>query len=140
VHMKQLFDGNTEWLQVASDLRADRINDVEGYEKFFTLSKNNKLKGCGPAYYTKLLVFLPSDDTRGLIMDQWMARSINLLTGQEIVKMERSAIPGYRQKTRQPITRRFATWSKNSPSMSAARQARPLSTRSKCDSFPGVDV
>jgi chaperonin GroEL len=44
-----------------------------------------QIKNCGPAYYTKLLFFLPgSDENRGIIMDQWTARSVNLLVGKAL--------------------------------------------------------
>jgi hypothetical protein len=42
--------------------------------------------GMGPAYFTKLIRFLGAGD--GYIMDQWTARSINLLFGP-IIRLER---------------------------------------------------
>jgi hypothetical protein len=46
----------------------------------------NLLPGLGIGYFTKLICFL-SPDLNGYIMDQWVAKSINLLTDSEIVKL-----------------------------------------------------
>ena len=43
------------------------------------------MKGIGPAYYTKLIFFF--GDQSGLIMDQWTARSTNLLLGKTLIKL-----------------------------------------------------
>ena len=59
---------------------------VDGYYQFYTLQENNILAGLGPAYYTKIIYFLGKGD--GLIMDQWTSRSINLLLGKEIIKLQ----------------------------------------------------
>ncbi len=56
----------------------------------FTTFKNYRdralLPGLGIGYFTKLICFL-SPDLNGYIMDQWVAKSINLLTDIEIVKL-----------------------------------------------------
>jgi len=78
---------NTEWVEVADSLRSDEFDHHQGYERFFRLSRAGKMPGCLPAYYTKLLFYLPRDGERGIIMDQWTARSINLLTGTQLVKL-----------------------------------------------------
>lgn len=64
---------------------------VDGYYQFYALQKNGILSGLGPAYYTKIIYFLGKGD--GLIMDQWTSRSINLLFGKEIIKLQ----PGQRK-------------------------------------------
>ncbi len=47
---------------------------------------NGLLPGLGIGYFTKLICFL-SPDLNGYIMDQWVGKSINLLTGQNIVNI-----------------------------------------------------
>jgi hypothetical protein len=43
--------------------------------------------GLGPAYFTKLLYFF-SPESNFYIMDQWTAKSINLLTGRNVVRIQ----------------------------------------------------
>ena len=52
-------------------------NPISAYEEFYEMQQSGVMRGIGPAYYTKLIFFL--GDQKGLIMDQWTARSINLL-------------------------------------------------------------
>ena len=59
---------------------------VNAYQEFYKLKKLNLMKGIGPAYYTKLIFFL--GDQTGLIMDQWTARSTNLLLNKKIIRLE----------------------------------------------------
>ena len=47
---------------------------------------NGLLPGLGIGYFTKLICFL-SPNLNGYIMDQWVGKSINLLTGQDIVNI-----------------------------------------------------
>ena len=76
------------WEPIAEEIRSGSLSYHAGYEKFFELTRAKKIKGCGPAYYTKLLFFLPPKELpRGIIMDQWTARSLNLLMQREVVKL-----------------------------------------------------
>lgn len=76
------------WVGTAHSLRIGEIDHFEAYDQFFDHCTAGEIKSCGPAYYTKLLFFLPSsDENRGIIMDQWTARSINLLVGRPIVRL-----------------------------------------------------
>lgn len=71
-------DTLSNWLPVCQRLLCDPgLPPEKAYELFFTLKD---LQGMGPAYYTKLIHFL--GDGSGLVMDQWTARSINLLSGK----------------------------------------------------------
>jgi hypothetical protein len=83
---KRIFK-QTDWVAVAEGLRRDCFDHYEAYEQFFALSRVGKMPGCLPAFYTKLLFFLPSGPERGVIMDQWTSRSINLLTGTQLVQL-----------------------------------------------------
>ena len=59
---------------------------IKAYEKFYNLKKSKKMQGIRPAYYTKLIFFF--GDQSGLIMDQWTARSTNLLLNNRVIKLE----------------------------------------------------
>lgn len=89
-HGKRFFkDADRAWITIATQLSNGNIGPIDAYDRFFKLSISGKLPGARPAYYTKLLYFLPPDHLeRGLIMDQWTSRSVNLITGQAVVKLE----------------------------------------------------
>ena len=51
-----LFKGNGPgWLKVAEDIRRGVIDRMTAYDRFRELRCQNKLKGAGPAYFTKLI-------------------------------------------------------------------------------------
>ena len=56
--------------------RSDAYNLFEG---------QGKIKELGPSFFTKLLFFFSPDDDC-YIMDQWTAKSVNLLTGEIVVR------------------------------------------------------
>ncbi len=92
-HRKRLFElENKEWLEVACELRKGNLERTKAYDRFKKLRRHAKLRGMGPAFFTKLIYFLmPQKSARfkpGYIMDQWAGSSINLLTGEEIVLMD----------------------------------------------------
>ena len=69
------------WEDIISKLRNMEYSSIKGYDKFYKLKNKKELSGIGPAYYTKLIFFChPKHD--GYIMDQWTARSVNLLLDQ----------------------------------------------------------
>jgi hypothetical protein len=77
-HGKSLFE-HKEWITVVAKMRNGSIKSrKEAYELFFELRKGKKLKGMGPAYFTKLICFV-NPNLKGYIMDQWTSKSINLL-------------------------------------------------------------
>ena len=87
-----LFKGSgEEWLQVAEEIRSGTIDRMTAYDRFRELRRQNKLKGAGPAYFTKLIYFFTPRSSAtlkmGYIMDQWAGCSINLLVGREVVLM-----------------------------------------------------
>ena len=77
------------WYPICRDMIQGGIGDpVEAYQHFYKLKNGQKpkIKGIGPAYYTKLIYFLCKGG--GLIMDQWTARSCNILNeGGEFIKL-----------------------------------------------------
>lgn len=88
-HGKSLFQ-NKEWLNLIDKMRKNEITTrVEAYELFKNLRKNKKLKGMGPAYFTKLICFV-NPNLKGYIMDQWTSKSINLLFDNKIVALTNS--------------------------------------------------
>jgi hypothetical protein len=63
-------------------LRAGNLTRSEAYSLF---RGEGKVSGLGPSYFTKLLFFFsPAEDF--WIMDQWTGKSINLLTGEIVVR------------------------------------------------------
>jgi hypothetical protein len=69
-------------------LRDGGLSRIEAYERF---RGAGAIAHLGPAFFTKLLFFFDTshatNPTGGCyIMDQWTARSVNLLTGHAIVK------------------------------------------------------
>jgi hypothetical protein len=70
-----------------TDLRNGKYKSrEEAFLEFQNRRVEGKLPGLGIGYYTKLICFL-SPELNGYIMDQWVAKSINLLTGKNIVKL-----------------------------------------------------
>ena len=61
---------------------------ISAYEEFYKLNDSGRMKGIGPAYYTKLIFFF--GDQTGLIMDQWTARATNLLLNKKMIKLVRN--------------------------------------------------
>ena len=79
------------WCRIISSLRNETYSSFDGYNEFYKLRNNNELSGIGPAYYTKLIFFChPKND--GYIMDQWTARSVNLLiaSSSDIIHLNKS--------------------------------------------------
>ena len=78
-----------DWIAPCVNL-ANGMAALEAYDQFYRLKKSKLAKGIGPAYYTKLIYFLGNGD--GLIMDQWTARSTNLLFGALVKMQSRTAV------------------------------------------------
>lgn len=67
--------GFSNW---ACNVREGQLNRQEAYEQF----QNLEIPGIGPAYFTKLIFFLTATGSAkgiGYIMDQWTAKSADLL-------------------------------------------------------------
>lgn len=74
---------------IEKHLETIRNNNLTRCEAF-NLFKENKIKGLGPSYFTKLLFFFsPAENL--WIMDQWSAKSVNLLTGERVVRLSGGA-------------------------------------------------
>ena len=78
-HGPKAFGAYDLWGEIAEQTRAGKIGRLEAYKMFRQL-RPNELPCMGPAYFTKLIYFLMTDRPNpGFIMDQWTARSMNLL-------------------------------------------------------------
>lgn len=71
------------WLDAFSAAR-HATSRADAYNALAEVSR--RLPGMGPAYFTKLL-FFAAPTLHAYIMDQWTARSINLLSGAELVRL-----------------------------------------------------
>lgn len=89
-HAQSALETWEKWQPICDDLQAERLSREAAYDAFISLRQSGMLKGMGPAYFTKLIFFLsPRHD--GYIMDQWTARSMNLLQGRPVVIMNKGA-------------------------------------------------
>jgi hypothetical protein len=84
-HAKRLFR-NSEWIDVVGEMRKGQLSRAEAYTRFQNLKSAGKLNGMGPAYYTKLICFA-NPQLNGFIMDQWTAKSMNLLTDSDFIRL-----------------------------------------------------
>ena len=64
------------------------LPSIDAYDEFYKQHQKGMMKGIGPAYYTKLIFFL--GDQTGVIMDQWTARSTNLILNAPVIKLTRN--------------------------------------------------
>lgn len=88
-HGAMLFQ-NQKWLEIIEGMRRENIKTrEEAYALFLELRKNKRLKGMGPAYFTKLICFA-NPTLKGYIMDQWTSKSINLLFKDKTVELTKS--------------------------------------------------
>jgi hypothetical protein len=89
---KKLFERSPDtWITLADRVRNSEITRAVAYDAFADLrthGKTSAIAGMGPAYFTKLLYFLPPEGAKGYIMDQWLGCSINLLTARNVVKLD----------------------------------------------------
>ena len=75
-----------EYEDICRDLLQDKeLSPMAAYERFFVAHNAGRMQGIGPSYYTKLIYFLGHQDTA--IMDQWTAKTVNLLSNKKIVKV-----------------------------------------------------
>jgi hypothetical protein len=79
-HAKTSWAGIHRLEPILRELRLGKICRLEGYRQFreVTWDDDDPVKGLGPAFYTKLLFFVPAASP-GYIMDQWTAKSMQLL-------------------------------------------------------------
>ena len=84
------------WKKIVDDMLEMNLCRDEAYNRFHCLIKDKNLTHMGPAYFTKLIYFLEPKHN-GYIMDQWTARSMNLLRKSN--EYEIQLIPTARRKS-----------------------------------------
>lgn len=85
-HGTKVLSTFNKWSDVVDEMRSGRICRYDAFDRFQKLRKKGCLQGMGIAYFTKLIYFL-SAEPRGYILDQWTARSTNLLCGKEKINL-----------------------------------------------------
>ena len=86
-HAKLLFDKKHHWLPIVQNIRKGKITTrQEAYAELKRLQSKGQLPGTGPAFYTKWICFL-NPYLNGYIMDQWTAKSVNILSGEIQIKL-----------------------------------------------------
>jgi hypothetical protein len=86
-HGKLLFKEPVFALDLVNNLRIGTYQTRHiAFSAFQKNRTEGKLPGLGIGYFTKLICFL-SPNLNGYIMDQWVGKSINLLTGQNVVNI-----------------------------------------------------
>lgn len=83
-HGVTLFIRYKEIEPIINDMRGGKINHLESYQRFDDIWKQPENLGMGAAYFTKLIFFCEPSH-KGYIMDQWTSKSVNLLTGEDVV-------------------------------------------------------
>lgn len=83
---RMIWEAKGWWLDIVTSLRRNDLSRAEAYQSLWELKKIDRLPGLGPAFFTKLIFFmLPAGN--GYVMDQWLAKSVNLLRGERVVQM-----------------------------------------------------
>lgn len=86
-HAKRLFENYDHLEPLIIKLRSNAFTSrKQAFEEFQKRRRNELLSGLGIGYFTKLICFL-APKINGYIMDQWVGKSINLLTGSSLVKI-----------------------------------------------------
>lgn len=67
---------------IVCEMRTSTISRAEAYDRLARFRRDHPGCGMGPAYFTKL-IFFARKSRDGYILDQWTARSINLLLATE---------------------------------------------------------
>jgi hypothetical protein len=86
-HGRLLFANLNHLLPIIENLRNGIYQSRKAAFEAFQQERNlGHLPGLGIGYFTKLICFL-SPSLNGYIMDQWVSKSINLLTGKNIISI-----------------------------------------------------
>ena len=86
-HGRMLIQNLDYLLPLINKLRSQKlICRYRAFEDFTNLRRTNKLNGMGIAYFTKL-IFFTMPERKGYILDQWTAKSANLLLKENIIHL-----------------------------------------------------
>lgn len=85
-HARAVLSNASHWLPIVEEIRGSKLSRTEAYREFKAIRASGYLPGMGPAFFTKLIYFFGRGSaSRGYIMDQWTARSANLLLSHNLV-------------------------------------------------------
>lgn len=88
LHAARAWAARDAWSAAIGRIREGGRTRVEDFAAMHEMQMTGAFPGVGAAYFTKLLFFMrPESDA--YIMDQWTAKSVNVLTGREVVKVSR---------------------------------------------------
>ena len=80
------------------DIRSGKENDrMKIYTRFADYRYSADLKGIDTAYFTKLIYFLMNQDEKGYILDQFTARSSNILLRRNIININKDGTVASKQ-------------------------------------------
>ncbi|MGO7751135.1 hypothetical protein ACC708_12440 [Rhizobium ruizarguesonis] len=87
-HGKSAFGSFGEWRYDVGRIQAGYVSRSQAYAALLA----RKTPGIGPAFFTKLIYFFgrcaaKPGSSFGYIMDQWSARSVNLLAGEQVIAL-----------------------------------------------------
>ena len=87
---RECIQASRRWLSIAEAIRSNKLSRSKAYSDFLSLRNSKSLPGMGPAFFTKIIYFLGVENvSRGYILDQWTARSANLLLGKSLIHLTR---------------------------------------------------
>lgn len=92
-HGVTLFNHFNKIEPIISDMRNGKISHYDAYKDFDRIWQEKENIGMGAAYFTKLIFFCDPEH-KGYIMDQWTSKSVNLLTGQDVVSLTSTGYVG----------------------------------------------
>jgi hypothetical protein len=86
-HVLDAWEQKEKIKELLTKLRDKQQTRKQAYRLFV----DNPIPGLGPAYFTKLIYFF-CDASDRYIMDQWTGKSVNLLCGRQIVRIDLDAV------------------------------------------------
>lgn len=78
-HSRMALDSWKSWSGVIDVVKTDKLNRGEAYALLLDTYRNGLMPGVGPAYFTKMMMFL-RPELRGYIMDQWTGKAVEVLS------------------------------------------------------------
>ncbi|MEY4327280.1 MAG: hypothetical protein RIS24_3451 [Verrucomicrobiota bacterium] len=82
-HAQSAWAAHADLKPILELLRTQPLNRVQAYELFLN---GARIPGLGPSFWTKLLFFF-AERADLYVMDQWVAKSVNLLVGRPLVPL-----------------------------------------------------
>jgi hypothetical protein len=87
---------NEDLIRILEEIRIGGVSRKSAYRRLACLRSQDKLKGAGPAYFTKFIHFFMPEYyeslNRGFIMDQWLAKSVNIIYGKSVVRLNNDLV------------------------------------------------